>query len=51
MLELRAAATKQADDTCVAHVMCGMWRAEGVSPYVGIRIGDKGWNYGGPLMG
>ena len=49
--ELRAAAAKQAD-TCVAGVAwCGMWRVEGVFPYVGIRIGGTGWNYGGPLIG
>ena len=50
--ELRAAAVKRADNTCVARVVwCGMWRGEGVSPYVDIRIGGVGWNYGGPLMG
>ena len=44
MQELRAAAVKQAD-TCVAVLAwCGMWRVEGVSPYVGIRIGGIGWN-------
>ena len=43
MQELRAAAAKQAD-TCVAGVAwCGMWTVEGVSPYVGIRIGGIGW--------
>ena len=52
MLGLRAAAAKQADNTCVARVVWyGMWRVEGVSPYVGIRIGGIGWNYGGSLMG
>ena len=45
MQELRAAAAKQAD-TCVAGVAwCGMWRVQGVSPYVGIRIGGIGWNH------
>ena len=49
--ELRAAAAKQAD-TCVAGVAwCGMWRVEGVFPYVGIRIGGTGWNYTGSLIG
>ena len=48
---VRAAAVKQAD-TCVAGVAwCGMWRVEGTSPYVGIRIGGIGWNYGGSLIG
>ena len=28
-----------------------VWRVEGVSPYVGIRMGGIGWNYGGPLIG
>ena len=38
MRDLRAAAAKQAD-TCVASVaLYGMWRVEGVSPYVGIHI-------------
>ena len=47
--ELRAAAAKQVD-TCVAGVAWyGMWRVEGVSPYVGIRMGGIGWKYGGPL--
>ena len=42
MLEIRAAAAKQAD-TCVAGVAwCGMWRVDEVSPYVGIRIGGIG---------
>ena len=51
MQVLRAAAAKQAD-TCVAGVAwCGMWRAEGVSPYVGIRIGGIGRNYEGSLIG
>ena len=51
MRELRAAAAKQAD-TCVAGVAwCWMWRVEGVSPYVGIRIGGIGWNYGESLIG
>ena len=51
MLELRAAAAKQADNACYARVVwCGMWRVEGVSPYVDIRIGGVGWNYGS-LMG
>ena len=46
MQELRAAAAKQAD-TCVAGVeWCGMLRVEGDSPYIGIRIGGIGWNYG-----
>ena len=27
------------------------WRVEEVSPYVGIRIGGIGWNYGGPMIG
>ena len=41
--ELRAAPAKQAG-TCVAGVAwCGMWRVEGTSPYVGIRIGGIGW--------
>ena len=45
------AAAKQAD-TCVPCVAwCGVPRVEGISPYVGIRIGDIGWNYGGPLIG
>ena len=49
--ELRAAAAKQVD-TCVAGVAWyGMWRVEGVSPYVGIRSGGIGWNYGGSLIG
>ena len=44
--ELRAAAAKRAD-TCVAGVTwCGMWRVEGVAPYVGIRIRGIGCNYG-----
>ena len=48
--ELRAAAAKQAD-TCVAGVaLCAMWSVEGVSPYVGIRMGGIGWNYGGHLI-
>ena len=42
--------------TCVACVAtrgawCGVSRVEGVSPYVGIRIGGIGWNYGGPMIG
>ena len=42
MQELRVAAAKQAD-RCVAGVTwCGMWRVEGVSPYVGIRMGGIG---------
>ena len=49
--ELRAAAAKQAE-TCVARMTwCGAWRVEGVSPYVGIRMGSIGWNDGGPLIG
>ena len=28
---------------------CGVWKVEGVSPYVGIRLGGIGCNYGGPL--
>ena len=52
MLGLRAAAAKQADNTCVARVVWyGMWRVEGVSLYVAIRVGGIGWNYGGPLIG
>ena len=52
MLELRAAAAKQAANTCVARVVwCGMRRMDGVSPYVGIRIGGTGWIYGGSLIG
>ena len=51
MQELVAAAAKQAD-TCFAGVVwCGMWRVEGVFPYVDIRIGGIGWNYGGSLIG
>ena len=51
MEELRAAAAMQGD-TCVAGVaLCGMWRVEGVSRYVGIRLGGIGWNYGGSLIG
>ena len=47
--EHRAAAAKHAD-TCVAGVAwCGMWRVE-VAPYVGVRIGGIGWNYGGSLI-
>ena len=43
ILELRTEAAKQAD-SCVAGVAwCGMWRSEGVSPYVGIRIGGIWW--------
>ena len=39
-------------DTCVARVAwCGLWRVEGVSAYVGVRMQGIGWNYGGPLMG
>ena len=44
-------------DTCVARVArgvvswCGVWKVEGVSPYVGVGIGGIGWNYGGPLIG
>ena len=50
MQELRAAAAKQAD-MCVAGVaLYGMWRVEGVSPYVGIHTGGIGWKYGGPLI-
>ena len=30
---------------------CEVWRVGGVSPYVGIRIGGIGWNYGGSLIG
>ena len=31
---------------------CGVvWDVEGVSPYVDIRIGGKGWNYEGSLIG
>ena len=49
MQEFRAAAAKQAD-TCVAHVAWSdMWRVEGVSPYVGIRIGGIGWSCGRSL--
>ena len=52
MPELRAAAVKQADNACVARVVwCGIWRVEGVSLYVGIRIGRIGWKHGGSLMG
>ena len=32
-------------------VVCRVCRVEGVSPYVGIRMGGIGWNYGGPLIG
>ena len=50
MQELRAAAAKQAD-ACVAGVaLHGMWRVEGVSPYVCIHIRGIGWKYGGPLI-
>ena len=50
MQELCAAAAKQAD-TCVAGVaLYGMWRVEGISPYVCIHIGGIGWKYGGPLV-
>ena len=28
-----------------------VWREKGVSPYVGIRMGVIGRNYGGPLIG
>ena len=28
-----------------------MWKVEGVSPYVGFRMGCIGWNCGGPLIG
>ena len=39
MQELRAAAAKQAY-TCVAGVaLYGIWRVEGVCPYVGIHAG------------
>ena len=49
MQEFRAAAAKQADK-CVAHVAWSdMWRVEGVSPYVGIRIGGVGWSCGRSL--
>ena len=49
MQEVLVAAAKQVD-TCVAGVAWyGMWRVEGVSPYVGIRMGGIGWKYGGPL--
>ena len=49
MQEFRAAAAKQADK-CVAHVAWSdMWRVEGVSPYVGIRIGGIGWSCGRSL--
>ena len=52
MQELRAAAAKQADTCVVAGVACcGVWRVEGASPYVGIRMGGIGWNYGGSLIG
>ena len=30
---------------------CGLWRVEGVSPCIDIRIGGIGWNYGGSLIG
>ena len=30
-------------------VGCG--RVEGVSPYIGTRMGGIGWNYRGPLIG
>ena len=51
MQELCAAAAKQADK-CVAGVAwCGMWRVEGVSPYVDVRIGGIGYKYGGSLIG
>ena len=45
--ELRAAAAKQADTFVARVAWCGVWRVEGVSPYVGIRMGSIGWNYGG----
>ena len=51
MQELRGATAKKAY-MCVAGVAwCGVWRVEGVSHYVGIRVGDIGWDYGGSLIG
>ena len=50
MQSLRAAAAKQADTCVIGVAQCGMWRVEGVCPYVGIRIGGIGWNYGGSLI-
>ena len=51
MQELRVA-TAQPADMCVARVAwCGVWRVQGVSPYVGICIESIGWDYGGPLIG
>ena len=35
---------------CWRIAWCGVWGV-GVSPYVGVRMGPIGWNYGGPLIG
>ena len=51
MRKLRAATAKQAHTSVAGEAWCGMWRVEGVSPYVGIRTGGIGWNYGGSLIG
>ena len=49
MQELRAAAAKKEDTRVAGVALYGMWRVEGVSPYVGI-IEGTGWKDGGPLM-
>ena len=41
----------QADKYVARVAWCGVWREEGVSPYVGVRIGGIGSNYEGPLIG
>ena len=46
------ARAKQTDTTCVARVEWRvLWRVEGVSPCIDIRIGGIGWNHGGSLIG
>ena len=30
---------------------CGVWMVKRVPPYLIIRMGGIGWNYGGPLIG
>ena len=45
------AAVKMQEDKCLARVTeCRVCKVEGVSPYVGIRIGGTGWKYAGSLI-
>ena len=39
---------KQAGTRVAGVALYGIWRVEGVCPYVGIHVGGIGWKYGGP---